>query len=344
MTNTNALPPGSRVLVTGAGGFVGGHVARDLSRAGYHVRALSRRTPETEPDDPAVEWLIGDLLNDEDRQAAVRGVAAVVHVASWVSLGTDRKDLSRRVNVEATRALLDHAERAGVGRFLYVSTLWTVAAGSREQPATESSAWNLSTLQSPYCVTKREAERLVRDRDQGRMQTCAICPGFVIGPRDVRPTSTGLFLMMARSPMAVLPGGGIPVIDARVLSLAIQRAMETGEAGARYIVAGPYLSYREMASEVRRLTGWPRVMLPVPDVFEPPLMAVARLGSLVLGRRAGDLTPAAVGGGFLRLHVSGARADERFGLTHPPPGDSIRDALLDHQRRGRRIRLRLTSS
>ena len=130
------------------------------------------------------------------------------------------------------------------------------------------------------------------------------------------------------------------MVDADVLSLAVQRALEGGEAGTRYVVAGPYLSYREMARQVHQITGRPRVVWPLPDACEGPLRVVAGLISRGLGRHAGDFSPAAVGGGFLELHVSGARADRAFGLEHPPPGDSIRAALEDHHRRGRRITIR----
>src|SRR5437660_939502 len=118
------LAPDDVVLVTGAGGFVGGHVARALAEAGCRVRALSRRPPPTEPSDPPIEWTPGDLRRAEDRARALAGVRGVVHSAGWVSLGSDPRGESRAVNVDATRALLDEGRAAGIDRFLYTSTLW----------------------------------------------------------------------------------------------------------------------------------------------------------------------------------------------------------------------------
>src|SRR5262249_37248750 len=151
---------------TGAAGFVGGHVARALASAGYRVRGLTRRQVEEEAGDPPIDWLLGDLCAARDRRRAVEGMRGVVHTAGWVSLGADPRGRSRALNVEATGALLDLCPAAGVERFVFTSTLWTVAAGTAEHPADEHSEWNLHRVRSPYCSTKREAERLVLERDR----------------------------------------------------------------------------------------------------------------------------------------------------------------------------------
>lgn len=332
---STALPPGWPVLVTGAGGFVGGHVARALAGAGYRVRALTRREPVVEPGDPPMEWVRGDLCSGPDLAAAVDGVKGVVHCAGWVSMGPDRRGLARRVNVEATEALLDRAERAGVERFVYTSTLWTTAAGTPDRPADESSPWNLDTIRGPYSDTKREAERAVLDRNGPRLRTHVICPGLVVGTGDRRPTSTGLLLAMARWPVVILTGGGIPLIDARVLALAHRRALERGEPGRRYVVAGPYMSYPDMARLVARLALRPYRQVVIPDRAASPFRRFITALERASGGRLGEINGTGVAGGFLRLHVSGARADALFGLTHPAPIVSIYDALDDHRRAGR---------
>ncbi len=333
------------VLVTGAGGFVGGHIARELARAGHPVRGLTRRPPTIEPDDPPIDWQIGDLLDPAARSAALRNVRAVIHSAGWVSLGPDPTQQAQLGNIEATQALLFDAKNVEVERFIYTSTLHTIAAGTLEAPADEETPWNLHCVDSPYAQTKRAAERLVLEASSDRLACLAICPGMVIGPRDLRPTSTGLLLAMARTPIAILPGGGIPIIDARVLAFAHRAALTLGEPGRRYAAVGPYLRYTDMARLVAQLNrnGFPKVIGTLPDCLEKPLtgayLNAARL-SKYLGAR---VSRAMVAGGYLRLHVRGDLANLTFGLEHPAPIESIASALQDAQQSGRAPWLRLRS-
>jgi dihydroflavonol-4-reductase len=313
------------VLVTGAAGFVGGHIARHLARSGHEVRGLTRGPTPSCPDDPRIEWIKGDLRDPATRREAVAGRRAVIHAASWVSLGRDPGALSQAINVEATRSLLDDAKRAGVARFVLTSSLHTLAAGTVANPADETTAWNLGSVDSPYCRSKREAEHLVRQASQDAFATIVLCPGMVVGPRDPKPTSTRLLHVLARSRIVFLPGGGIPIVDANVVAQAHRMALTRGEPGERYAVVGPYLSYAELAGLVRQITGRPQVILPVLDMFERPLQGLADLlDRLGLGS---ELSGTTVAGGFLRLHVSGNRADLCFRLEHPAADKTIRSSL-----------------
>jgi dihydroflavonol-4-reductase len=336
-----SLPLGWPVLVTGAGGFVGGHVARALAAAGYRVRGLTRRPPSALPDDPPIEWLTGDLRRPDDRTRALSGMRGVVHCAAWVSLGSDVSGEGRSTNLEATRGLIDEAIAAGVERFVYTSTIWTIGAGSADRPADEDSEWNLDGLRSPYLDSKREAERLVLSRNGPDLRTTALCPGLVIGPRDVKITSTRVLLATAATPVAFFPSGGIPVVDAHVLALAHVRALERAEPGRRYAVLGPYLSYLELTAMVKKVTGRPHWVVTLPDALERPVALAGRWLDRAARGRFRSVSAAAVAGGYLRLHVSGARADAEFDLQHPSPLNSIYEALADCRRSGHARWLRL---
>ena len=318
------------ILVTGAGGFIGGHVARELASRGDSVRGFCRTIPPVEAGDPPISWIVGDLRDEEDVRRGVEGVQAIVHTAGWVDLGRDPQGLAKSINVDATRALLSLGERAGVERFVYTSTLWTVAAGTSERPADEDSLWDLEIIRSPYSESKREAERLVLDRNGERLKTMVLCPSLVIGRRDRRPTSTKLLLTLARHPLVFLPNGGIPIADVRVVARAHAEALIRGDGGKRYVIAGPYVSYRELARLVAKLAGNPKMIVPLADWIRRPLLAIVDRFGL-----QGEVSRATVGGGFLRLNVSGARADRAFDLIHPPLSQSLFETLEDHRRSSR---------
>jgi dihydroflavonol-4-reductase len=315
------------VLVTGAGGFVGGHIARELAGAGHRVRGLTRRPPSMEPGDPRIEWLTGDLQDADVRRRALAGVRGVIHAASWVCLGLDPRGNSQAINVEATARLLAESAHAGVERFVYTSTLYTLAAGTPAEPADEFAAWNLERVESPYTRTKREAERLVLKASRGHLSTIAICPGMVMGPRDAKPTSTTIIRTLARHQAAVLPPGGIPIVDARLLATAHRRALVAGGSGTRYAVVGPYLSYRELAAAVAAIAGRPRMVIALADRWEPALGRAAEWTAPLVRRWIPDWSRQLVAGAFLRLHVDGRRADVCFGLRHPPAAESIAASL-----------------
>ncbi len=315
------------VLVTGAGGFVGGHIARELAGAGHRVRGLSRRPPAIERGDPPIDWLVGDLRDGEVRRRALVGARGVIHAASWVCLGLDPHGTSRAINVEATARLLDEAMALGVERFIYTSTLYTLAAGSPDHPADEFAGWNLQCVDSPYTRTKRQAERLVLDANQSGLSTVVICPGMVMGRRDAKPTSTTMVRAMARYSIVVLPPGGIPIVDAGVLATAHRRALVAGGRGTRYAVVGPYFSYPELAALVASMTGRPCRVICLSNRWEPALGLAARWMAPLAWRWIPNLSRQLVAGGFLRLHVDGHRADICFGLEHPPAAESIAAGL-----------------
>lgn len=316
------------VLVTGAGGFVGGHVARAIAQHGaYKVRGLVRRVPIAHAGDPDIAWMVGDLRDPASRTRALQHARFVIHCAGWVRLGQDPSRISVQVNVDATRALMEEARAVGVSRFVYTSTLQTLAAGGPTDPANEDAAWNLSWVRSHYTETKREAERMVLAANSPEMRTLAICPGMVVGPRDPGPTSTRVLLMMSKMRIAILPAGGIPIIEAEVLAKAHLQALTKGEAGTRYAVIGPYFSFRDLAGVVAKISGYPRRIVRLPDWTRHPLGTMANAVDWAAQGRFASVNRAVVAGGYLRFHVDGSRADRVFGLEHHAPEDAIARTL-----------------
>jgi dihydroflavonol-4-reductase len=313
--------------VTGAGGFVGGHIARDLAAAGHFVRGLTRRPPQVVEGDPPIEWLLGDLLDPGVRRSAMTGVRGVIHTAGWVSLGPDRLGISRAVNVELTSRLLEEAAAAGVERLVYTSTLYTLAAGTADEPADEFTAWNLARVDSPYTRTKRQAEQRVLEANRSGFSTIALCPGMVQGPRDTKPTSTRIVKEYSRAMIAIAPPGGIPIVDSRIVALAHRRALWAGGDGQRYAVVGPYLSYGDLAAIVASITGRPRRLIRMPERLEPLLVSTAASIGPFARLWWPDVSRQLAAGGFLRLHVRGDRANACFGLEHPPAVESIARSL-----------------
>ncbi|WP_306231422.1 NAD-dependent epimerase/dehydratase family protein [Agrococcus beijingensis] len=203
-----------RVLVTGASGFLGRAVAAELVAAGHDVRALQRRPSRV----PGVTDALGSVTDAAHVARAMAGeggsleggaVEGVVHLAAKVSLAGDPEDF-RRVNVEGTRTMLDAAERAGVARFVQVSSPSVAHTGSSlagvgAEPASPEYA------RGDYARTKAEAELLALARDSEAMRVLAVRPHIVWGPGDTQLIER--IVERARRGRVPLLSGGRALID-----------------------------------------------------------------------------------------------------------------------------------
>jgi dihydroflavonol-4-reductase len=231
-----------RVYLTGATGFVGGHVARELRERGAEVR------------DERV-----DLLDRAGLEHAVAGCEAVVHVAALYSYSAPA-DAFERVNVEGTRTLLDVSARAGVKRILHCSTAGTCGpvAGRAATERDEPPAWELDV---PYKRTKVAAERLALEAG-----AVVVNPTTPIGDGDWKPTPTGRMIAgVARGKLrAFVATTGLNVVDVRDVARGHALALERGAPGERYLLGGVDLSLEELFAAIARLAGRPRPRLRVP--------------------------------------------------------------------------------
>jgi dihydroflavonol-4-reductase len=214
-----------------------------------------------------------------------------------------------------------------VRRLVFTSSICTVAGGSAAAPANEDTPYNLGGIPAPYYASKRRAERLVREYHARGLQAVMLCPALIFGPRDARPTTNALLLWAARTPQVWVPPGGMNVIDVREAAQAHVRALWAGRPGERYLLAGPYSSYADLAGEARRVAGRPGRVHVLPRWVE-------KAGSLALALTGGALPWLPRGlnlpsfrYGFVTLHASGARGDAAFGLAHRPVSQTVADAL-----------------
>jgi nucleoside-diphosphate-sugar epimerase len=193
------------VAVTGASGYLGRAVAAELVASGHHVRTLQRRPSGVE----GVTDILGSITDPDAVSRLVDGAEGIVHLAAKVSLAGDPAEF-RAVNVEGTRAVLDAAARAGVSRFVQVSSPSVAHAGSAlagvgAEPASPADA------RGEYARTKAEAELIALGRDSDAMRIVAVRPHLVWGPGDTQ--LVGRILDRARRGRLPLLDGGRALLD-----------------------------------------------------------------------------------------------------------------------------------
>ena len=231
-----------KVYVTGATGFVGGHVARELRERGADVRA--ERV---------------DLFDRSGLARVLAGCDALVHVAALYSYDAPAAELER-VNVEGTRTLLDVARRNRVWRLLHCSTAGTCGPVPG-RPATEDDEPPSWELRVPYKRTKLAAERLALDAG-----AIVVNPTTPVGEGDRKPTPTGRMIAGVASGRlrGFVATTGLNVVDVRDVARGHALALERGEAGQRYLLGGVDLSLEDLFAAITRLAGRPRPRLRVP--------------------------------------------------------------------------------
>jgi dihydroflavonol-4-reductase len=293
-----------RVYVTGASGFVGGHVARALREHGYDVREA---------------WV--DVLDVPRLRRAVAGCDAVVHVAALYSFTAPARELEV-VNVQGTRNVIEACRAAGVERLLATSSCATCGPVAGRQ-ATEQDAPPTWELAVPYKRTKLEAERVVLVAGG----TC-VNPTTPVGEGDRAPTPTGGMIHgVASGRFRAYPRIGLNVVDVRDVARGHLLALEHGRPGERYLLGGADLTMRELFAAVADLAGRPRPRIPVPYLA---IRAGATLGLVNRNEAILARTPA---------YFSSAKAERELGYVPGPVtpalARSVRELVLSQLARER---------
>ena len=253
-------------LLTGATGFLGNHVARLLAERGERVRVLLRPGSDTRRlEGLPLERVAGDLRDAASLARAVEGVHTVYHVAADYRLwARDPREIYES-NVTGTRNLLQAARIAGVARFVYTSTVATVAVPHTESLPDERTVTSLEQMIGHYKRSKWLAEQEALGAARTGMPVVIVNPATPVGPGDAKPTPTGRTLvdfLNGRMPAYVDTGlNWVPVEDAAAGHLL---AAERGTVGERYILGGENLSLKQVLDILAAISGRPapRVRLP----------------------------------------------------------------------------------
>lgn len=268
----------TRVLVTGASGFLGWHVARVLLERGYSVRALLR--PGSVIDQLDVERVTGDLRDPDSLRQAVSGCALVFHVAADYRLWAKDPGELYRSNVEGTRHLLQAAKTAGVERVVYTSTVGCIGIphdgiGDEETPVT------LRDMAGHYKRSKFLAEQVALEFARGGLPVVIVNPTAPIGDHDVKPTPTGkIVLDFLNGDMPAFIDTGLNVVDVRDTAEGHLLACNHGRVGERYILGSENLTLAQILQKLAHITGRkaPSIRLPYAVAYAAGAVSTAWAG------------------------------------------------------------------
>jgi dihydroflavonol-4-reductase len=290
------------VLVTGASGFLGWHVARVLQECGYHVRALVRSGSHLT--DLDVEIATGDLRDPASLALAAEGCGLLFHVAADYRLWARRPADLYHSNVEGTRNLLNAARRAGVERVVYTSTVGSIGI-PHEGLGDENTPVSLSSMAGDYKRSKFLAEQVALEFARDGLPVIVVNPTAPVGDHDVKPTPTGQIVadfLKGRLPAFI--DTGLNIVSARDVAEGHLLALRFGRPGERYILGSQNLTLAQILQILARITGLRAPALRLP-------YAVAYCAGICSTAWAG------ISGGAPRVPIDAVRmARQKMWVTH----------------------------
>ena len=257
-----------KTLVTGATGFVGSGVVRELLRDGQEVKALVRRGADTRNIDGLdIELAPGDLTDAQSVQAAMKGCDTVYHVAAmvyfWVPL-KQRQDFYH-VNVEGTKNVFRAALQQNVEKVVYTSTISTIGSYGRETPTNEEHSFNLWDMSMDYERSKYSAEFEAWRFAARGLPLVVVMPSAPLGARDIKPNPIGkLILDYLKGKLRGYMEDGGNFIDVDDVARGHLAAAKRGKVGERYIIGNQNLSIIEFFQILEKVSGVKSPGLKVP--------------------------------------------------------------------------------
>ena len=251
-------------LVTGGTGFLGSHLLRLLAghsdpESARRVRVLAHSTPPAWVRALGVEIAEGSVGSPDDMKRALDGVGEVYHLAGLVSHLPSDGHKMYAVHVDGTRVVCEAAAVAGVRRIVMASTSGTVAVSRRADDVADEDAPTPMDLVArwPYYASKLYQEETARRACGDKVELVTLNPSLLLGPGDDRLSSTRPILQFIARDIALMPAGGLNVVDARDVAALMPVAMSRGTAGARYLVGAVNWTFAELFGRLERLTKIP---------------------------------------------------------------------------------------
>ena len=251
------------ILLTGATGLLGSHIAYELLQQGKKIRALKRKDSNSTLTEKifsfytneqiellnAIEWVEGDVLDLGSLEDAMVGITHVYHCAAMVSFLPKEKDKMMQVNIEGTANVVNAAMHAGVKKLCHISSIAALGSTIDGSLITEGTWWKNNPSNSYYAISKYGAEREVWRAAEEGLNVVIVNPSFIIGPGDTSKSSSEAFGIL-RKGASWYTNGVNGYVDVRDVAHAAIKLIESDVLNQRFILNAANLSYRSFFDKV----------------------------------------------------------------------------------------------
>jgi dihydroflavonol-4-reductase len=322
-----------RFWVGGATGFLGSHLVTLLIERGHEVVAISRSGGEV----AGVPVGAVDVLDADAVAESARGCDGAFLATGKVTRDRAAAEELHRLHVLGTRSALAGLRRAGVPRVVLASTSGTIAVGTDPNVIhTERDQAPLYVIARwPYYRTKLFAEREALEASSPELEVVIVNPSLLLGPGDLRESSTGEIRKFLERSLPAVPAGGLAFVDVRDVATGMLLAFERGRAGERYLLNAKNLTIAAFFQRLERLTGIraPRLRMPA---SRPLALGMNTLFTRAV-RAIGGTPPVdqvSVEMAQYYWYCDSAKAERELGWVPRDPGETLRDTISDLIARG----------
>jgi dihydroflavonol-4-reductase len=321
-------------LVTGAAGFLGSHVTRQLVARGDEVRVLMRVSSTNRAiADLSLEYVTGDLRDPASLDRAMKGVKRVFHVAADYRLWAKRSQDIYDSNVGGTKNLLEAARRAGVEQLIYTSTVATIAV-DRPQHPNESTDAKLEEMVGHYKRSKWLAEKEALAAAKNGLPVIVAMPTTPVGPWDWKPTPTGkIILDFLNGKMPGYVETGLNFVGVEECAAGHLLIAEKGKVGERYLLGGENLTLKGMLDLLSKITGLPAPKLKIPHGLALGVAYASTAFSRLIGREPG-IPVEGVKIARHMMYVDCSRARRELGFKAGPVAAALERAVRWYEANG----------
>ncbi len=271
-----------KVFLTGATGFLGSYVARLLVKSGYEVTATYRKTSRFDLVKEVrgqIKWVEGDLENLAIIEQVMREVEVVIHCAAVVSFQSEDKALMYKVNVEATRDLVNLALQNKIKRFVHISSIAALGRHKNDEELDENAEWQDSSLNTDYGISKQLAEREVWRGSAEGLDMVILNPALIIGTGYWAEGSPAMIDNGAKC-LPFYPTGSTGFVDVRDVANFCIAAIDLPYSGLRIIISAENKSYKDFFSTIALHIGGKVPSIPLTK----PLILIAVITEYLLAK------------------------------------------------------------
>ena len=316
--------PVMRYAMTGATGFLGGVLARQLRDSGHDVVALVRDPAKaTSLQDLGVELVVGDLDDTAALDRLLEGADGFFHVAGWYKHGRREHEMLDRVNVTGTRNALEAAKRAGTPRTVYTST--TAINSDTKGAVRDESYHHDGPWVTAYDRTKWQAHQIAHEYAEQGLDVVIVQPAVIYGPGDTSTMGEMTQQLAAGKAVLIPKRGAAGWVHVEDVARGHVLAMEKGRAGESYYLAGERSPYVDVLRLVAEQAGRGRVVA-VPAGLARVMAALTDPVERVLPIPTG-MTAEAARSGVSTYLADSSKAQSELGWSYRPVREGMRETL-----------------